>query len=44
MMHQGRIILDIKESERTDMTISRLLEMFEQASGTHMDNDRMMLI
>jgi putative ABC transport system ATP-binding protein len=44
MMHEGRIILDISGEERAVMTIARLLEMFEQASGTHMDNDRMMLI
>lgn len=44
MMHEGRIILDIRGQERADMTIGRLLEMFEEASGTHMHNDRMMLI
>jgi putative ABC transport system ATP-binding protein len=44
MMHEGRIILDIKAEERGNMTVARLLEMFEKASGTHMNNDRMMLI
>lgn len=43
MMHEGRIILDIKGEERSGMTINRLLEMFEKASGTHMVNDRMLL-
>lgn len=43
MMHEGRIILDIKGQERAKMTISRLLEMFEKASGTHINNDRMIL-
>lgn len=43
MMHEGRIILDIKEDERGNMTVARLLEMFEKASGTLMNNDRMML-
>lgn len=43
MMHEGRIILDIRGAERANMTISHLLEMFEQASGTHMHNDRMLL-
>ncbi|GAB6172715.1 ABC transporter ATP-binding protein [Paradesulfitobacterium aromaticivorans] len=43
MMHEGRIILDIKGSERSNMTIARLLEMFEKASGTHINNDRMIL-
>ncbi|KUO78757.1 MAG: ABC transporter ATP-binding protein [Desulfosporosinus sp. BRH_c37] len=44
MMHEGRIILDIKEEERRDMTVARLLKMFEKASGTLMNNDRMMLV
>ena len=43
MMHEGRIILDIRGTERENMTIARLLEMFEKASGTHMHNDRMIL-
>lgn len=43
MMHEGRIILDIKGVDRTNMTISRLLEMFEKASGAHMNTDRMIL-
>lgn len=43
MMHDGRIILDLKGVERNNMTINRLLEMFEKASGVHMNNDRMML-
>lgn len=40
MMHEGHIILDIKGIERSNMTISRLLEMFEKASGSHMNTDR----
>ncbi|MCO5388255.1 ATP-binding cassette domain-containing protein [Desulfosporosinus sp.] len=43
MMHEGRVILDIKGIERSNMTISRLLEMFEKASGSHMNTDRMIL-
>ncbi len=43
MMHEGRIILDIKGSERSNMSIGRLLEMFNKASGVQMNNDRMML-
>lgn len=40
MMHEGRIILDIKGEQRKNATISNLLEMFERASGTHFHNDR----
>ncbi|KLU63853.1 ABC transporter ATP-binding protein YtrE [Desulfosporosinus acididurans] len=43
MMHEGRIILDLREEERTNMTINRLLEMFEKESGSHIHNDRMIL-
>ena len=43
MMHEGRIILDLRETERANMTINRLLEMFEKASGTQIHNDRMIL-
>lgn len=43
MMHDGRIILDLKGTERANMTMNHLLEMFEKASGVHMNNDRMML-
>ncbi|MHB9094656.1 MAG: ABC transporter ATP-binding protein [Eubacteriales bacterium] len=44
MMHEGRIILDIKGDKRASMTINHLLEMFEKASGTHMHNDKMLLL
>lgn len=43
MMHEGRVILDIKGQERSNMTIEHLLQMFEKASGTHINNDRMLL-
>lgn len=40
MMHEGRIILDIKGEERENVTINNLLEMFERASGAQFHNDR----
>ena len=43
MMHEGRVILDIKGEERKNMNIATLLEMFGKASGAHMNNDRMLL-
>lgn len=43
MMHDGKIILDLKGAERANMSMNRLLEMFEKASGVHMNNDRMIL-
>lgn len=43
MMHEGRIVLDIKGQEKKDLQVKDLLEMFEKASGSEMDNDRMLL-
>lgn len=43
MMHEGRIILDIKGEEKQKLAVKDLLEMFEKASGNAMDNDRMLL-
>lgn len=43
MMHEGRIILDIKGEEKKKLAVKDLLEMFEKASGNTMDNDRMLL-
>ena len=42
MMHEGRIILDVKETKAT-LTVPDLLKMFEQASGEEMLSDRMLL-
>lgn len=43
MMHEGRIVLDIKGQEKKNLQVKDLLEMFEKASGSEMDNDRMLL-
>jgi putative ABC transport system ATP-binding protein len=43
MMHEGRIILDIMGEEKKKLEVKDLLEMFEKASGSEMDNDRMLL-
>lgn len=43
MMHDGKIILDIKGQERANMTVSTLIEQFSQKSGEHLSNDRMLL-
>lgn len=40
MMHEGRIILDIRGEQRKNVTISNLLEMFERASGAQFHTDR----
>lgn len=43
MMHEGRIILDIKGQQRENVTINNLLEMFERASGSQFLSDRSLL-
>ena len=43
MMHEGRIILDLKGKEREEMTVELLIEQFGNKSGAQLDNDRMLL-
>lgn len=43
MMHEGRIILDLKGKEREEMTVEQLIDQFGKKSGSELDNDRMLL-
>ncbi len=43
MMDKGKILIDLKENEKKNLKVSDLLLMFEKASGTGIDNDRMLL-
>lgn len=43
MMDGGRIILDISGEDKKKLTVEDLLEKFAVASGSELDNDRMML-
>ncbi len=43
MMHEGRIIYDVAGEEKKNLQVSDLLKKFEEASGGHFANDRMML-
>lgn len=43
MMHEGRIIFDAEGEEKSKLTVTDLLQKFEQASGGEFANDRMML-
>lgn len=43
MMHEGRIILDIKGEEKKNLTVEMLLEQFARASGDEFTNDRALL-
>ena len=43
MMSDGKIILDIKGEEKKNLTVNDLLKKFQQASGSKLENDRMLL-
>ena len=43
MMHEGRIILDIRGEEKKKLTVEMLLEQFARASGGEFANDRALL-
>ena len=43
MMNNGRIVLDIAGEEKKQLTVDVLLQKFEKASGSAIDNDRMLL-
>lgn len=43
MMHEGRVIYDVKGEEKKSLTVEDLLKKFELVSGEEFANDRMML-
>ena len=43
MMHEGRIVVDVKGEEKKKLTIEQLLRMFEESSGSRMTSDKVML-
>ena len=43
MMHEGRIIYDVRGEEKKNLTVEELLRKFEDASGGKFANDRMIL-
>lgn len=43
MMHEGKIILDLKGKEREGMTTESLLALFKEKSKKTLDNDRILL-
>ena len=43
MMHDGKIILDIKGEEKKNLTVEDLLQRFGKASGEEFANDRALL-
>ncbi len=43
MMHEGRVILDIKGEEKTKLTVADLMHQFELVSGKEFANDKAIL-
>ncbi len=43
MMHEGEIALDVSDPERSEMTVSDLLERFHDARGERLSDDRILL-
>lgn len=43
MLHEGKVILDINAQTKERMRVDDLLQMFEKASGSALNNDRMLL-
>jgi len=43
MMHKGRIILDLDKEKKANLTISKLIHLFERAAGEHFVDDEALL-
>lgn len=43
MMDSGRIVLDLKDDEKRNMTVDDLLEQFRIQAGKRLDNDRILM-
>jgi len=43
MMHMGRIILDLDKEKKSNLTISKLIHLFECAAGEHFVDDEALL-
>jgi putative ABC transport system ATP-binding protein len=43
MMHKGRIIVDLTQKQKANLTVNDLVAAFEQASGEHFAEDNILL-
>ncbi|MCF0110455.1 MAG: ABC transporter ATP-binding protein [Erysipelotrichaceae bacterium] len=43
MMNDGKIVLDIDNEQKQKLTVNDLLQLFEQATGEELSNDRVLL-
>ena len=43
MMNEGKIVVDVKGEEKKQLTVEKLLHLFEKASGSEFANDQALL-
>ena len=43
MLHQGRVILDVKGAEKANLSVNDLLQQFYRVQGEELANDSMLL-
>ena len=43
MLHQGRIVVDVKGEEKANLTVQDLMELFHKNSGQALANDELIL-
>lgn len=43
MLHEGRVVFDVKGKEREGLTVADLLDLFHKASGLELDDDSLLL-
>ena len=43
MMHEGRIVVDVRGEEKKHLTVEQLMALFSQASGSDVVNDKLLL-
>lgn len=43
MLHQGQIVVDLPAEKKQDLTVSQLMDLFHQNSGTDIQDDKLLL-
>lgn len=43
MLHQGRIVVDVKGQEKANLTVNQLMGLFQKNSGQNLSDDALVL-
>ena len=43
MLHQGQIVVDLKEEEKKHLTVAKLMDLFQKNSGKELNEDELLL-